>query len=445
MGGTLRIPGRWWLILAVVAGLAALAPAVASAATPAPAAARTVDLGPVAARGGWAPQVALDPRGRGGVVWLARSGHLRAARVAPAGIGELPASLRPRGALTALRAGVGARGAPFAVWVRSRGGSQLWTATLGPGGGWDALTRLDAPPGGVGGLDLSTGPDGLTRIVWTEHAAPDGPPVVLTRLREPAGGWGPPALVHRAGASAVAIGRPAVLAGADGRAVVAWREQDLVAPATSRVMGATLGPGDAVGPAEVLHETAARPWGPVLAGGFPDAVAAWTDVDLAGSGRSLMATRLVAGEWAPAGRLASGAVGAPLLSREPSPSPLIAWIEGASPLRQVLAVATVDIATGAVRRVQRSRLSGSGAFALSKPGHEAATAWMGPAGGEPVVHVRVGSAAGARTLPPPGGGAASAVPFAHVALAAAAPGRVAVAWVAGAADGVPALRAAIRG
>ncbi len=175
----------------------------------------------------YAPQLALDTRGRGFAVWERRQGsrlRVRASRYTPedgwgpprdidAGLGE---AVSPGLA-------VHVDGSAIATWSRrdSTGDRRIVTARFVPGTGWGPPDEISTV--GEDAYDVQVAMDAAGNAIATWEQEIDGEETIVARRFEAGTGWSAPVQLEMDGEEGYG---PRLAASPDGSAVVAWIRAD---------------------------------------------------------------------------------------------------------------------------------------------------------------------------------------------------------------------------
>lgn len=230
------------------------------------------------------PAVAATPSGGALIAWRGDpAGAVMAATMAPGGAIGPARALLDAGEVRDVVPVVDAGGRRTVLWSERTAAGWVVRAATSGAGGWSPAVALSAPVPLVSDLRVATGAGGHLAVVWRSELG-DRRERVALRLRGPDGRWAPePAAgpVHRRAAGlprppGPPIAAPAVTVDRDGRAVLAWPQQDGL---HDRVMVAVADPGRDPGPPVTLTASGAS-GAPALATA-PDGTAAvvWEDLD----------------------------------------------------------------------------------------------------------------------------------------------------------------------
>jgi hypothetical protein len=175
----------------------------------------------------YAPQLALDARGRGFAVWERRQGNrlrVRASRYTPDDGWGPPRDIDAgAGEAVSPRLAVHVDGSAIAAWSRrdSTGNRRIATARFVPGAGW-------SPPGeistvGEDAYDVQVAMDAAGNAIAAWEQEIDGEETIVARRFEAGSGWSAPVQLEMDGEEGYG---PRLAASPDGSAVVAWIRAD---------------------------------------------------------------------------------------------------------------------------------------------------------------------------------------------------------------------------
>jgi hypothetical protein len=182
------------------------------------------------------PAVALDPSGRGVVVWAGSRG-IEAAVGAAAGGWSKRAVVSPEIFAFGPEVALDEAGEAIAIWHGpDPRHSIVQVATLKPGGSWSAGRKLSAGGRNAVAPQIAIDPAGAAVAVWRRR---DGRrSIVEAATRTAAGSWSGPVALSAAGENAVA---PGVAIDPAGEAVAIWKRFDgahSIVQSSSRAAGA---------------------------------------------------------------------------------------------------------------------------------------------------------------------------------------------------------------